>query len=62
MVNVNLGVKTRGLSATVWIKNLLNQTEAYSALYNIRINDFVYETLPFYNDKRTIGATLSYKY
>jgi iron complex outermembrane receptor protein len=62
MVNASLGIRTGGLTATLWVKNLLNQTEAYAALYNIRINDFVFETLPFYNDKRTVGATLSYKY
>lgn len=62
MVNLSAGIKTNGVTATVWTKNLLNQTQAYGALYNIRINDFVFETLPFYNDKRTIGATLSFKY
>jgi iron complex outermembrane receptor protein len=62
MVNLSAGIKKDRLTATIWVKNLLNQTEAYGALYNIRINDFVFETLPFYNDKRTVGATLSFKY
>ncbi len=61
-VGLRLGVAKGGLSATAWVENLLNQTEAYSAFYNIRITDFVFETLPIYNDKRTAGITISYRY
>jgi iron complex outermembrane recepter protein len=61
-LGLRVGVAKGGLSATAWVENVLNQTEAYSAFYNIRITDFVFETLPIYNDKRTAGITLSYRY
>ncbi|MEO7786250.1 MAG: TonB-dependent receptor [Sphingomicrobium sp.] len=61
-LGLRAGVSKGGLTATAWVENALNQKEAYSAFYNIRINDFVFETLPVYNDKRTVGLSLSYRY
>jgi iron complex outermembrane receptor protein len=61
-LGVRIGASKGGVSATAWVENLINQTQAYSAFYNIRITDFVFETLPLYNDKRTAGITLSYRY
>lgn len=61
-VGARLGLGNGHLSATAWVENLLDQTNAYSAFYNIRITDFMFETLPLYNDKRTIGLTVGYKY
>lgn len=62
----NLGLRASltngGVTGTIWVENLLNQTQAYSAFYNIRITDFVFETLPLYNDKRTAGLTISFRY
>lgn len=61
-MGLRAGVAKGGLTATAWVENLLDQTEAYSAFYNIRITDFVFETLPVYNDKRTFGVTVAYRY
>ena len=61
-LGLRAGVSKGGLTATAWVENALNQKEAYSAFYNIRITDFVFETLPVYNEKRTVGLSLSYRY
>lgn len=58
-LSLRAGLRWGGIEATAWVENLLQQTDAYNAYYNIRLTDFVFETLPIYRERRTFGVTVS---
>lgn len=58
-LGLRTGLKWKNITATAWVENLLQQTDAYNAYYNIRLTDFVFETLPIYRERRTFGLTVA---
>lgn len=61
-LNGRIGFENDAIKITLWADNILNKKNPYMAQYNIRINDFVFETLPLYQEKRTGGITASFKF
>ena len=61
-LGIRAGIKSGKFTATAWVENLLQETDAYNAYYNIKLTDFVFETLPIYRERRTFGLTLAAEY
>lgn len=61
-LGIRTGLRHGKYTATLWVENLLQQTDAYNAYYNIRLNDFVFETLPIFRERRTFGLTVTGEY
>ena len=60
-LNGRIGVRTKAVRITLNVDNILNDSTPVNAESNLRLNDFVFETLPILPEKRRFSLTLSYK-
>ena len=61
-VSLRVGVERGQYKIALWVNNVLNGAISYSTGRNIRNNDFIFENLVNYPDKRTCGATATVKF
>jgi iron complex outermembrane receptor protein len=61
-VNARLGVANGRLRVWVWGENLTDDDSPVNAESNLRLTDFVFETLPILPEQRTYGVTLTYAF
>lgn len=61
-LNARVGVTRGGLRLTAWVDNLLNDSSPVNGESNVRLTDFVFETLPILPEKRTWGFTAMHRF
>jgi iron complex outermembrane recepter protein len=62
LLNGRIGVTNGRLRVSLWGENLTDEGTPINAESNLRLTDFVFETLPILPEQRTYGVSASYRF